>query len=187
MYMGQPPVGRLLPSQVELSNTIRRLWVDSNRWIRAFIISIIFNLGNREAIEARLGQIADAFAGLFTQYYSQQVGDRVRENYLRYVQNLELMTEAYRDNNLEAVAEQRKVLYGIADELAQEYSRINRYWDMATMQILLHELVDATERQIMSITAGDFVSDIEANDKFMEQAYRLADELTYGMLRQFWI
>lgn len=187
MYMGQPPVIRFLPGQVELSNTIRKLWVDNNRWIRALIISIVFNLRNREAIEVRLEKIADAFAGLFTQYYGQNIGDRVRENYLRYIQNLEMMIEAYRDNNLEGVAQQRQVIYGIADELAQEYSQINRYWDMATMQILLHELLDATESQIMSITSGDFAKDIEECDRFMEQAYRLADELTYGMLRQFLI
>lgn len=188
MSIAQPFTGKFLPGQVELSNTIRRLWVDNNRWIRTLISRILFNIGGREgreSVEIRLAQIASDFGNLFAQYYGEEVGHNIRVNYLRYIDALELLIEAYRDNDLAAATTQRQILYGIADELAREYSKINKYWDMPTLQILLYELINDTENQIISILAGDYVKDIEEYDAFMEQAYRISDELTYGMLRQF--
>lgn len=188
MSIMQPFTGKFLPGQVELSNTIRELWVDNNRWIRALISRILFNIGGqegREAVEIRLAQIGNDFGNLFAQYYGEEVGQNVRANYLRYIDALGLLIEAYRDNDLAAATAQRQILYEIADELARELSRINRYWDMPTLQILLYEMINDTENQIISILAGDYVKDIEQYDSFMEQAYRISDEVTYGMLRQF--
>ena len=188
MSIAQPFTGKRLPGQVELSNMIRRLWVDNNRCVRTLISRILFDIGGqegKEAVEIRLAQIASDFGNLFAQYYGEEVGHDIRVNYLRYIDALESLIEAYRDNDLAAATMYRRILYGIADELAREYSQINKYWDMPTLQILLYELINDTEDQIISILAGDYVKDIEEYDAFMEQAYRIADELTYGMLKQF--
>lgn len=186
--MWQPNLTRYLPAQVELSNTIRRIVMDHNRWVRTLISRIIFNIGGqsgRKAAEDRLEQISGKFADFFAEYYGEDFGKKVQENYRSYIQHIELMIEAYRDNNPDAAAEQRSILYGIADEFANLASHINRYWDFATMQIIIRELVNTTEEQILSIVYGDYMQDAEKYDNFMDQAYRLADELTYGILRQF--
>ncbi len=154
MSIMRPFTGKFLPGQVELSNTIRELWVDNNRWIRTLISRILFDIGGqegREAVEIRLAQIGNDFGNLFAQYYGEEVGQNVRANYLRYIDELELLIEAYRDNDLAAATTQRQILYEIADELARELSRINRYWDMPTLQILLYEMINDTENQIISI------------------------------------
>ncbi len=185
MSMWQTGRTQYLLNQVALSNSIRRLWVNNNQWIRALIFSILYGIGDQQAIEERLRQNAEEFATLFAQFYGQETANRIRENYVRYVQALTRMIEAYRDNDISTIATQREVLYQVADELAQIYSEINRYWDRATLQILIYELVNFTENQIMRTVGGDFAQSIQEYDEFMEQGYRLSDELTSGILRQF--
>lgn len=172
-------------NQVELSNTIRRLWVDNSQWIRALVYSVFFNIGDRAAIEVRLNRVADQFAELFTRYYGPEAGDRIRVNYLMYIQALEGMIEAYRNNDATAVQGYREQLYQIADNLAQYYAQLNRYWDQATLQVMLYELINNTESEIAHIGTSDFAQEIEAHDRLMDQAYRLSDELTTGINRQF--
>ena len=185
MSMWQTGRTQYLLNQVALSNSIRRLWVNNNQWIRALIFSILYGIGDQQAIEERLRQNAEEFATLFAQFYGQDSANRVRENYVRYVQALARTIEAYRDNDVSVIATQREVLNQIADELAQLYSDINRYLDRATVQAFLYELVDLTESQIMRILGGDFAQSIQEYDEFMEQSYRISDELTAGILRQF--
>lgn len=186
--MWQPNPIRYLPAQVELSNTIRRILIDHTRWVRTLVSRIIFHIGGqagRKAVEERLEQISGRLADLFAEYYGEEFGNKVQETYHNYINHVTQMIEAYRDNNLVSAAEHRRILYGIADEFAQLATHINRYWDFATMQIVIRDLVNTTEAQILSIISADFEQDAEAYDNFMDQAYRLADELTYGILRQF--
>lgn len=178
-------MGQYLLNQVALSNSIRRLWVDNNLWMRSLIYSILFDLGDREVIQAQLRKNADAFAGLFAQFYGQQTGQRVRTLFLNYMQSAEAMIQAYKDNDLPAVAVQNQNLYRFADDLSQLYADINRYWDKMTLQAMLYELINLTEYEIMHIRAGEFSQSAGNYDEIMNQAYRLSDELTYGMLRQF--
>ena len=186
--MWRPNPIRYLPAQVELSNTIRKILMDHSRWVRTLVARTIFNIGGqagRDAAEERLEQISSRLAVLFADYYGEDFGKEVQDTYRNYITHIGLMIEAYRDNNMDVVAQQRNILYGIADEFANLASHINRYWDFATMQILIRELVNTTEEQIKSIIHGDYMQDAQAYDNFMDQAYRLADELTYGMLEQF--
>ncbi|HWR22254.1 MAG TPA: hypothetical protein VN366_02155 [Feifaniaceae bacterium] len=185
MSTWQTSTTQYLLNQVALSNSIRRLWVNNNQWIRALTYSILYGIGDRQAIEQRLAQNAEDFSTLFTQFYGQDVGNRVRANYNSYIQSLARMIEAYRDNDLSAVASRREELNRISDDLAQIFARINRYWDLATIQALIRELMDLTQSQIIRIMSGEFSQSIQDYDQAMEQAYRVSDELTTGILKQF--
>lgn len=172
-------------NQVALSNTIRRLWVDNSQWIRAYIYSILYGIGDRAAIEARMGRVAEGLGMFFEQYYGEEIGRKVSSNYMRYIQELARMVEAYRDGDVALVSSQREVLYDIADELAALYAHVNRFLDQPTIQIMLYELINITEKEITSILTSNYAQEIEAHDQLMDQAYRLADETASGVYRQF--
>lgn len=95
------------------------------------------------------------------------------------------MVEAYRDGDVALVSSQREVLYDIADELAALYAHVNRFLDQPTIQIMLYELINITEKEITSILTSNYAQEIEAHDQLMDQAYRLADETASGVYRQF--
>ena len=172
-------------NQIAVSNAIRRLWVDNTQWIRALVYGAFYNIGNQDAILARLDRLANDFGTLFAQYYGEDTGGQVRETYLKYVREVSEMIRGYRENNQALISDEREALYNTADELAALYARVNRFWDEPTMQMLLYGLVNATEDKIQSVASGDYVREIAAHDEFIEQSYNLSDALTLGILRQF--
>ncbi len=177
---------RNLSSQVLLSNNIRRLWVDNNLWITILISGVMYDIrgkDGRDSIEFRLVQISDQFRDLFSEYFGELIGHRVKINYLKYIHNLELMIEAYRDNIKPAISKQRQAMYELTNELVQIFFQIGSYWNLPVLQALLIELVNSTEAQIISISTDNCNDYIEKTDAFIECAYRIAYEITFGMLQ----
>ncbi len=180
-----PTSSQYLLNQVALSNSIRRLWVDNNQWTRALIYSILFDQGDREALIARLRQNADDFATIFSQFYGQQAADQIR----RFINNDREATirliEAYKSNDAQAIHNARESLYANANEISSYLSRINRYLDMPTLQVMFQEMINLMEYEIVLIRDGQYDESIKQHDELMNQAYKLSDELTYGILKQF--
>jgi hypothetical protein len=106
---------------------------------------------------------------------------------MNYFENVLGMIEAFQNNDLEDVEQHRAALYRGADELSELFARLNRYWDYSTLQALQYVLVDDTVKQIQTLVSGDYENDILAYDEFINQAYAIADVLTYGILKQFQI
>ncbi len=185
MSMMQPPVPRILPNDVELSNTIRKYLVDTARWLRNAILSDVLGLGNRDTIVQRLYQSADQLGIFFAQYYGDQIGNEVREIYQSYYRHIQSMIQAYLAGNTEAIEQLRADMYEDADNFAAILSRVNRYLDYATLQALLYVLVDSAENQIAGIVEGDYDKEVAAYDQYIEQIYNISDEITYGIIRQF--
>ena len=183
--LGESPARRILPSDVELSNLVQRRWLDLARWLRSFIYSEILNLGNREATEARLNQIADDASSFYAQYYSPEVGTSAGTIYRNYFAHVKGLIEAYKNNDMALIQQQRYAMYKDSYDLSKLFSQMNRYWDQATLQALFNVLVDNTEKQIQYIINGNYEEEIAAYDQYVDQIYRIADEITYGLLRQF--
>lgn len=185
MAMMQPPARGILPSDVELSNTIRKGWINTGRWLRNFILSTVLGLGNRDIIVQRLFRTADEAAELYSQYYGEEFGNSVRTNFQNYFRNVGSLIEAYMTGDAAAVEQIRNYMYEDADELALMLSRVNRYWDYPTLQALLHVLVDNTEQQVAGIVTGNYEQEVDAFDRYIEQIYDISDELTRGIILQF--
>ena len=176
------PARRILPNDVELSNSVQRRWLDLARWLRSFIYSEILNLGNREATEARLNQIADDASSFYAQYYSPEVGTSAGTIYRNYFAHVKGLIEAYKNNDIALIQQQRYAMYKDSYDLSKLFSQMNRYWDQATLQALFNVLVDNTEKQIQYIINGNYEEEILAYDQYVDQIYRIADEITYGLL-----
>ena len=181
-----PPIsGPYLPPAVKIANIIREFWISTNRWIVAFIRSILYSTPDREEIKERLLGSAEEYSSLLRRYYGEDVVGRLRANYLRYIRNLEIFIDAYKNQNTALIEQQRNILYGIGDDLANIFSEINIYWDLSILQPIIYQIIDSTEQQIIDIISGDYEKWIEDYEAFMKQVYLLSDEITYGILRQF--
>ncbi|HWR21966.1 MAG TPA: hypothetical protein VN366_00685 [Feifaniaceae bacterium] len=176
---------RYLLNQVALSNAIRRLWADNSQWTWALIYSILYGQADRNAVVARLQRNADDFASIFSEFYGQQTGELVREYINNDLEGTIRMIEAYKANDVRAVRRAREYLYRNADELSRHLSRVNPYWDMPSLQVMFNEIINLLEYETMLIRDGRPDESIRRHDELMEQAYRLSDDLTYGILKQF--
>jgi hypothetical protein len=143
------PTEPFLPVRVKLANNIREFWADTNTWIIALIRSILYDIPDREEIMDHLVENAEEYASLLRQYYGEDVVGRLRGNYLRYIRNLEMLIDAYKDSNIALIEQQRQILYGIGDELARILSGINKYWDISLLQTMIFQIIYSIEQQIL--------------------------------------
>ena len=178
---------RFLPPQVELSNSVREIWVDMIRLIRVYITRTLFNVGvqeSKDAVDLRLRRTATELRNLLIPYYGEDAGNQVQANFLEFIYHLEQLIEAYANMDPDAIAQHRAHLQFLASNFSQSYAIINSYYNRTVVQQLFYEFINSVENQVISIMNNDYTADLEEYDRFMSIAYRLADEFIYGILRQ---
>ena len=175
--------------QIQLSNSIHKFWMDFITLIRDYVITTLFKFGGQEskdAINANLERIAEELRNSLIQSYGDDVADQMKEDFLKLAYYFTQMIEAYAKGDEYAVIQNRNNLYFLANAYAQNYALINRYLNRTAMQTLFYALINSLENQIISLINQDYLRDIEEYKSFVYSGFQLADEFTYGMLRQFY-
>lgn len=185
MSVFEEPSSFFLLNPAALSNVIRRIWSDYALWTAALINAVLYDVGDEDAILNKMKSISQEFSELIEQFYGSEIAGQVKTDFSQYGVYLVRMIEAYRNGDLAAVTELRRDMYAIADDYSLLLSRVNPYWDRATLQIALYEMINTTEQQIVHKLARDYARCVEAYDQLVDQAYRLSDELAFGLQRQF--
>lgn len=178
-----------LPPRIQLSNSIYKIWSDITLLIRGYIFNALFNIGgqtSKDAINANLERTAQELRDFLLQYYSDDIADQMKSDFLNYIDHLKRLIQAYADGDEYAIAQNRNDLYFLANKYSQNYAVINQYFNRDAIQALYYALLNLVENQIISLQNQDFARDIEEYRQFVNIGFQLADEFTYGMLRQFY-
>jgi hypothetical protein len=178
-----------LPPRVQLSNIIHEIFIEINRLVRGYLSTTLFNIGDQQskaAISANMENIAQKLREVFNQYDSDYISDRVKADFLNFMDHIEQLVDAYANRDENSVIRIRNELYYLANIFARNLSVISRYFSREALQTLLYGYINSIENQIVSILNQDYAKDIEEYGVMNEIGYRLADEITYGILRQFY-
>lgn len=178
-------IQRLL-NQVELSNTLRRLWIEHVMWTRAFIISTAFDLNDLKAVTDRLLLNPADFANVLRIFYGDRDAKKFEELFSQHLLIAAQLVNAVKTDD-PAAEELHKKWYANADEIADFMAGINRYWDKAELQAMLYDHLSLTEHEAMQILSGQYAQSIAQYDAIQDQALKMADDMTYGIFRQFQI
>lgn len=185
MSMFEGPASGYLLDLTSLSNTMRRIWVDYATWTTALINAILFGAGDQIAIRERIHNSTDELVSLFSQFYGKEAAGRMRPLLRQYGETLALMIKAYDRKDTVAISDLRQNMYALADEFSLLLSQLNPNLDRVTLQVMLYEMINSMEDEISRTLSRDYEKSIAAYDAFLDQIYRLTDELTYGLQRQF--
>ena len=172
-------------NQTALSNAVRKTWVDYVSWTTALTYAILFGTADKEIIEDRLKRNAGDYATIFEQYYGVEAGDRMRAIFLQVQEAMTDLIEAHMERDLTKITNSRQQIYALGDEIGKQMAQLNPNWDRTQIQIGMYELTNAFEDQIVHIMAQDYDESVDAYDDLLNQAYRISDDLTYGLIRQF--
>ncbi len=178
-----------LPPRVQLSNVIHEIFIEINRLIRAYINTTLYNIGDQNrklAISANLEKIAQELRDFLIQYYSDEIADHIKADFLAFIDHIKQLIEAYATGDENAVIKTRNELYYLANINARNYAEINRDLNREALQSMLYAFIYSVENQIVGILNQDYAKDIEQYENFNDITYGLADEITYGILRQFY-
>ena len=171
--------------QLELSNTMIRLWIEHVLWTRMFLISTTFNLPDLTFVTQRLLQNPVDFARVLQPLYGKQTAMQFKQLLADHLLIAsQLVNAAKAGDNLEA-DKQRKLWYKNAEEIAQFLASINPFWKEYTWRELLFDHLRMTEDEAVFLLTGKYENSIKVYDAIQSEAIEMANVMTNGMIRQF--
>lgn len=175
----------ITPRQLQLMNTLRRLWMEHVMWTRSFIISTAFNLPDLEYVTNRLLCNPDDFSDVLRTFYGAERA-MIFENLL--TEHLKIgaqLVNAAKAGDTATADEVRREWYDNADDIAEFLSEINPYWSRLAWQTMFYDHLKMTENEAGQILKGQYEAGIAEFDAIQRQALEMGDYMANGIIKQF--
>ena len=169
-----------------LNNMFRKLWEQHIFWTRSFIISNVLGLKDLEFVTQRLLRNPKDFADVLKIYYGNYNATRFQkllEDHLLIAADL---VNSAKQGDSSAVAEIEKKWYKNADDIAMLLASLNPYWDAQQWKSLMYEHLKMVKQEAVDTITSQFKHSVESFDAMEDNALRMADFLTSGIIKQFY-
>ncbi len=171
--------------QVNLMNELRMLWEQHVHWTRSFIISTAANLGDLDAVTARLLRNPADFAKVLHLFYGRKDADRFQELFTQHLLIAADLVQAAKRGDAAAAEAARKKWYMNADDLSAFLAKINPFWNEAEWKEMFYSHLRMTEKEAVLRLAGSYDEDIKIYDMIEAEALEMADAMFLGIVKQF--
>jgi hypothetical protein len=173
--------------QLQLSNTIRRLWIEHVLWTRFFIVSAVSNLRDLPFVTQRLLQNPVDFAKVLQPFYGRETAKQFERLLTEHLLIAAELVNALIAGKKGRVEELRKKWFVNAKEIAAFLACINPFWSERTWRELLFDHLRMTENEAVLYFNRQFEKSIKEYDAIQAEALEMAEEMTFGIIRQFCI
>jgi len=189
MYTQNNPAARaancVTPRQLQVMNTLRRLWMEHVFWTRAFIVSTAFSNADISNVTNRLLRNPADFAAVLTPFYGAQAARAFENLFTAHLQIAAQLVNAAKAGDSAAAEQARQQWYANAAGIAAFLARANPYWNQADWQAMLFEHLRMTENEAVQQLNGRYADSIAQYDAIQNQALEMADVMAQGVIRQF--
>ena len=175
---------RLTPKQVQLLNTMRRLWVEHVMWTRSYIVSTAFDLDDLEYVANRLMRNPADFAEVLRPFYGNEKAMIFNNLFTEHLEIAGQLVNAAKAGDTIATDELRMKWYANADDVASFLNAINPYWSRNMWQTMLYDHLMMTENEAGQILTGQYGTSIAQYDGIQKEALEMADYMANGIIRQ---
>lgn len=176
--------GCMTKEQVNLLNTLRKLWIDHVMWTRSFILSTAFDSGDLEDVTKELLLNPVRFADALRPLYGDKNARRFEELLSDHLLIAAALINAFKKGDSRTVEEQHNKWYVNADMIAQFLSEINPNWQKTDWQNMLYDHLNMTEYEAAQILSNQFAESIVQYNKIEDEALKMADAMAYGIIKQ---
>lgn len=170
---------------VQLNNALHKAWINHTIWTRAYIVSAIADLPDRQAVLERLLRNQQDIGDLYKPYYGEAAGNRLAALLKEHIVIAGKIVEAAKAGNQAEVEKLDADWHRNADEIARFLSSANPNWQFKTLQDILYTHLQLITEVVLNHLKGDWEADIAATDRNEIHILQLADLLTEGIVRQF--
>lgn len=167
-------------------DAMRTLWADHVTWTRLYIVSAVGDLGDKDAVTARLLKNQEDIGNALKPIYGDEAGTKVTALLKDHVTIATELVTASAASDAAQVDATRTKWTANADEIATLLSGANpTAWPLEAAKSMLHEHLAATTEEVKARVAKDWDADIAAYEKVHAQAMKMADVLSDGIRSQF--
>jgi hypothetical protein len=170
---------------LDLNNTFRKLWTDHVIWTRALIMAVSESFPDTQLITKRLFQNPKDFEIQFVKYYGIEKAKKFSNLLTEHLTIAGDLVVASKKQDINLVNQLDKNLYKNADEIAKFLNSINKYWDEKEMKKIMYDHLDLIKAEANYILKNKYQESIKIFDKIQNQALKMADMYTEGIMKQF--
>ncbi len=178
--------GQCVPSdQVELQQTMRKLWTDHVFWTRLYIISAISKSADTPVVTSRLLKNQDEIGATLTPFYGKNAAatltQLLREHILISAELVNAVLAKAKDDVKKADQKWHDNAVAIADFL----SKANSNWTKQDLVDMLNRHLTLTTQEVTYRIEKKWPQDISNFDQILDQALDMADTFSSGISYQF--
>jgi len=171
--------------EVELMNEIRKLWEEHIIWTRMTIMSIVENAPDEDLVTKRLLRNPSDFAMLLKALYGEEIASKFEKLFTQHLVIAAQLVKAAKSGDKIATADAEQRWYANADEIAAFLASINPYWTEKMWKEMLYEHLALTKEEAINRINQSYAADILVFDKIQNQALKMADIMSEGIIHQF--
>lgn len=179
---GQTPVPK---DELELNNDMRKAWMEHAFWTHIYQNSIFNGLADVSDVEARLMQNPEDIAAVFENFYSGAVINQLTRLLAEHVRLAGEIMVAMRDNTPETDELERQWFQN-TENIARLLANANPAYNYEELLQALTRHLDMLKRQMLAALNKEYENEIRLFDEGVNQLLELADDLTEGLLWQFY-
>ncbi len=162
-----------------------RLWVDNAIWSRQAVLCLVDCLPGTEESLYRLLTNQEDMGRLFTRYYGREKGDEFCES-ISSSTSLTISIIRYKsNNNADDLNDSRDKVDVNVDRTIDYLIKVNPNWSKEELSYLMLLHSQLFDLQIQNRVTENFSYDVEVFDKIITETYKLANVLSYGIIKQF--
>lgn len=180
--MGEP----LRRDELDLNNDMREAWSQHGFWGTLYLLSLFYALPGTEAVLARLSQTPEDIASIFGKFYSQAMVDQLTALLKEHVQLAGDLMKALRDSEVDQASQISQEWHANADRIARMLASANSDYNQEELARMLHMHLDLMQRQMSTDLNNQYEEFVKSTDDSDEHLLKLADELTEGLVKQFY-
>lgn len=167
-------------------NDMRRLWEAHSETTHQLIISTLSDLPNQEETTQNLIQKQNAIVNAIRPFYGNDAGDDLAELLEEHTLIGVTMLQAARKADPQAFEDSVERWYSNADEIAEFFQETNQEnWPLRKTQPMIRAYLDLTLEEALARWNGDIAASDAAHDKVQNQALKIADMLSEGLINRF--
>lgn len=176
----------LQKDELDLNNDMREAWAQHGFWGTLYLLSMYYALPNMEAILERLKESPDEIAEVFAKFYSQAMVNQLKTLLQEHVQLTGELMKALRDGESERAEQLEQEWHQNADRIARMLSSANADYNYEQLAQMLNMHLDLMKRQMTTDLNNQYEEFVTATDENNAHLMELADELTEGLIKQFY-
>lgn len=171
--------------QAKLKENMRKLWTDHVIWTGKAVTGIINDMPGQDEITARLLKNPSDMANTMRTYYGDEVAGRFENLMKEHLTIAADLVKAAKAGNEEAVANTDAKWRTNADQIADLLSQANPNWPREEARSMLYEHLDLLKKDVGYHLNKNISEGIANFDRMYEQALRIADIMSDGIIKQY--
>jgi hypothetical protein len=178
-------MGRTSPAELELRQSMRKLWADHVFWTRQYIVSAVLGDPSAQAASVRLLRNQDDLGNAIVPFYGSAAGTRLTALLKDHILiAVDLVTAAKAGDNAKQADADRRWHQNAAD-IATFLSGANPNWPRQTLLDMLNEHLALTTQEAVNRLQKKWDDDVVTFDRIFSQSLMMADALSDGIVKQF--